>query len=280
MKTIAGLMAVVAMLAMPVTNKAQTENPRGIYKLMTLKGRVGEVKAPFDQYKICTDSITIMLVLAAQNNGLMMFNVSHPDNETFNYTGSEPRFEGDHRTLIYDSNAEHFTEKWWSETKDHTYFPENDWCLEFYEANRYSEAARPTVEALTSTGEINAENPLLGRWRIIGWMDELTDVKKQLKDIKDAYPTGRFNGEFIISSSHLIYTIVTGVSGAIIANSGSPDKNTLIQNNEKHNVKWLTKDIIAVERREDWRRDWQIMERDTDSETLLSRAACYYINNR
>lgn len=259
---------------------AQTENPRGIYKLMTLKGKVGEVKSPFDQYKICTDSITLMLALVQQNNGLMVFNVTHPDNETFNYTGPEPRFEGDHRTLIYDSNAERFTEKWWSETKNHMYFPENDWCLEFYESNRYSEAARPVVEALTNTGEVNAENPLLGRWRIIGWMDELTDVKKQLKDIKDAYPTGKYNGEFIISPSHLVFTIVTGTSGAIVANSGSPDKNTLIQNNERQKVKWLTKDIIAVERREDWRRDWQIMERDADSETLMSRAANYYINNR
>lgn len=258
---------------------AQTENPRGIYKLITLQGKVGEIKSPFDQYKICTDSITIMLSFTKQDN-IMIFNISHPDNETFNYTGSEPRFEGDHRTLIYDSNAEHFTEKWWSEMENHTIFPHNDWCLEFYESNRYSEAARPTVEALTGKGEVKAENPLLGRWRIIGWMDELTDVKKQLKDMKDAYPTGRFNGEFIISPSHLIYTIVTGISGAIIANSGSPDKNTLIQNNERRNVKWLTKDIIAVEKQEDWRRDWQIMERDTDGETLLSRAANYYINNR
>lgn len=258
---------------------AQTENPRGIYKLITLQGKVGEIKSPFDQYKICTDSITIMLSFTKQDN-IMIFNISHPDNETFNYTGSEPRFEGDHRTLIYDSNAEHFTEKWWSEMENHTIFPHNDWCLEFYESNRYSEAARPTVEALTGKGEVKAENPLLGRWRIIGWMDELTDVKKQLKDMKDAYPTGRFNGEFIISPSHLIYTIVTGISGAIIANSGSPDKNTLIQNNERRNVKWLTKDIIAVEKQEDWRRDWQIMERDTDGETLLSRAASYYINNR
>ena len=32
-------------LAMGAT--AQTENPRGIYKMMMLKGKVGEVKAPF-----------------------------------------------------------------------------------------------------------------------------------------------------------------------------------------------------------------------------------------
>ena len=40
---------------------AQTENPRGIYKMTTLTGKVGEVKAPFEQYKICTDSVTLMV---------------------------------------------------------------------------------------------------------------------------------------------------------------------------------------------------------------------------
>ena len=41
--------------------KAQTENPRGIYKMTTLTGKQGEVKAPFEQYKICTDSVTLMV---------------------------------------------------------------------------------------------------------------------------------------------------------------------------------------------------------------------------
>ena len=279
MKTLAG-MVVAAMLAMPLMTKAQTENPRGIYKLMTLQGKVGEVKAPFDQYKICTDSITLMLALSQQQNGMMAFNVSQPDRETFNYTGPEPRFENDHRTLIYDSNSDHFTEKWWSETKDHMYFPENDWCLEFYESNRYSDAARPVVEALTSVPEVNTANPLVGRWRVIGWMDELTDVKNQLKQLKDAYATGKYNVEFCITSSYLVYSLVTGLTGVLVPNSGSPDKNTLIQNDTRRAVKWLTKDIIAVEIHEDWRRDWQIFERDADSESLMSRAAAHYMNNR
>ena len=46
-------------LAMAAT--AQTENPRGIYKMMTLTGKVGEVKAPYEQYKVCTDSVTLMV---------------------------------------------------------------------------------------------------------------------------------------------------------------------------------------------------------------------------
>ncbi len=55
--------AIVTMLLATLTigATAQTENPRGIYKMTTLTGKVGEVKAPFDQYKICTDSVTLMV---------------------------------------------------------------------------------------------------------------------------------------------------------------------------------------------------------------------------
>ena len=65
---------------------AQTENPRGIYKMMTLTGKQGEIKAPFDQYKICTDSITMMV--SVQN---AFFNIVDNDKQVFNYTGDQPK---------------------------------------------------------------------------------------------------------------------------------------------------------------------------------------------
>ena len=52
------LLALVA-----VTGQAQTENPRGIYRLMTLVGKNGEVNSPFHQYKVCTDSFVFQCVL-------------------------------------------------------------------------------------------------------------------------------------------------------------------------------------------------------------------------
>ena len=76
---------------------AQTENPRGIYKMMTLTGKLGEVKSPFDQYKICTDSITLMVNV--QN---AFFNISNTDKHILNYTGDQPKYENDKGTLIYD----------------------------------------------------------------------------------------------------------------------------------------------------------------------------------
>jgi hypothetical protein len=38
-------------------------------------------------------------------------------------------------------------------------------------------------------------------------------------------------------------------------------------------IKWLSKDIIAMEVKIDYRTDWQILERETGVESLLSRVA-------
>ena len=83
----------LASLAMGVS--AQTENPRGIYRMMTLTGKAGEVKAPFEQYKVCTDSITLMV--SFKN---VFFSISNNDHKVFNYTGDQPKTESDKSTLI------------------------------------------------------------------------------------------------------------------------------------------------------------------------------------
>lgn len=93
-----------AILLLPALSNAQTENPRGIYKLMTLTGKQGEVKAPFEQYKICTDSVTLMLSMRQA-----AFMISQNDKTVFNYTGDHHEDMNDKSTLIYDSNADHFS---------------------------------------------------------------------------------------------------------------------------------------------------------------------------
>ena len=45
------MLMAAAFISLPIIAKAQTENPRGIYKMTTLTGKMGEVKAPFEQYK-------------------------------------------------------------------------------------------------------------------------------------------------------------------------------------------------------------------------------------
>jgi hypothetical protein len=243
---------------------AQTENPRGIYKMMTLIGKQGEILAPFDQYKICTDSFTLML-----NVHNSTFIISNTDNQVLNYTGEQPKEENDKSTLIYDSNADHFTLKWWSENRGHLYFPDNDWCIEKYEAGQYSENGRIALDALTGKAEVDPRNPLTGTWRIIGYVDELSDVKKELARLHNQYPTSKYYNSFVVLSPKN-GVLIAGMRGGSISKIEYEGKKAYKAGNTTHHVKWLSKDRIAVEEHIDYRTDWQILERVADNQSPLS----------
>ena len=273
-RTVTWLMA-AAFIFLPTVTKAQTENPRGIYKMMTLTGKLGEVKAPFDQYKICTDSVTLMLNV--QNAA---FAVQNTDHQVFRYTGDQPKDENDKSTLIYDSNADHFTLKWWSTNRNHLYFPENDWCIEKYEANQYSETGRMAFDALTATPTLDPKNPLLGTWRIIGYMDELRDVKKELARLREQYPTSKYLNFFVIFTPKTYAAVFNNFSRGLANPVEYNGKDAYKLGNKTIRVKWLSKDCIAVEEAIDYRIDWQILERDTDGQPMLSRIASHFVSGR
>lgn len=264
------MLMAAATLSLPMVMNAQTENPRGIYKMMTVTGRMGEVNAPWDSYKICTDSVTLMATIHNDR-----FWLSKNDKKIFNYTGPEPQDENDKSTLIYDSNAEHFTEKWWSEYKNHAIFPENDWCIEKYEANRYSSAGRPVMNILTTIPAIDSKNPVYGTWRIIGYVDELKDVRKQLKVmLESSGEKSRKVYLYAITSEYVFpMQIAGGECNGQLKVAEFHDRKTIKVNGTSLAVKQLSKDIIAMEIKRDYATDWQIMKRETGPETPLSRVA-------
>lgn len=255
---------------------AQTENPRGIYKMITLTGKVGEVKAPFDQYKICTDSVTLLLSMQGS-----VFSISDNDHQIFNYTGDQPKDENDKSTLIYDSNANHFTMKWWSETPNHLHFPNKGWCIEKYEANQYSETGRRAFNALTAVPAFDKSNPLLGTWRVLGDVDELRDVKTALPKLLENYESSRYSNTFFVFTPTTFALVLVNRGGGV-ANPVEYEGKNAYRLNDKASlkVKWLTKDRIAVEERIDYRTDWKILERVTDGRTMLSRIASRNISRR
>ena len=262
---------VMVWISLPFVCNAQTENPRGVYKMTTLTGKMGEIKAPFDQYKICTDEGTLMVSI--QNN---IFQISNTDHKVFNYTGSEPKDENDKSTLIYDSDAEHFSEKWWSTTRNHMYFPENDWCIEKYESGQFTETSKVFFDALTGKAEVDAANPLTGTWRFIGYVDELRDVKKELPKLHEQYPTSKYFNSFVIFAPKDWTMIAGGTSGAVDRIEYDGKKSFKI-GNKTQQVKWLSKDRIAVEEHIDYRTDWMVMERVSDGTTPLSHIATQFI---
>lgn len=262
----------IALLAVSYPCIAQTENPRGIYKMTILTGKQGEIKAPFDQYKICTDSVTLMLSVNGD-----LFLVGKNDSKIFNYTGDQPKDENDKSTLIYDSNADHFTLKWWSTYKSHRYFPDNDWCIEKYEANKFSDAGQRAFDILNYIPSADSKNTLLGTWRIIGYMDELHAVKKELARLHADYPSSKYLNSFVIFTPETYSMIVRGNGYSNYKIEYLGKKAYKLNNKTTSSIKWLSKDCIAIEEKDGYRIDWQILERLTDNQSMLSRIASRYV---
>ena len=251
---------------------AQTENPRGIYKLMTLVGKNGEVNSPFHQYKVCTDSLTLTVVFQRDDG---IFQIQNQDRKVFNYTGEEPKSDDDKSILIYDSNAEHFSEKWWSDYRGHMFFPENDWCVEKYKSGEYTAESRACFDAMTGKAVTDAKNPLTGTWRMIGYVDELHNVKKELPGLYEEYPSSKYYNTFWeFSPKH--WVMVTSKGGGT-SNITFDGKKAFQLGNMSHQVKWLSKDCIAVSEHIDYRIDWVILERVTDGQTPMSYIISQYI---
>lgn len=271
---------VVALLAASLTigAAAQTENPRGIYKLTKVTGKMGEVKAPFDQYKVCTDSITLMVSIQREEEAF--FAIGDNDHKVFDYTGEQPKSADDKSTLIYDSNAEHFSMKWWSQYTNHELFPNNDWCTEKYESGKYSLVGRIAFDALTGKAVVDPHNPLTGTWRIISdQVKSLDNIKKELPALREQSQNHVLFNSFIVLSPESAVWVVGGLLGNVerVKYDGKNAFKTFRNDIESdYQVKWLSKDCIAV-----WHRtssqNWMIFERLTGGQTPLSGIASQFI---
>ncbi len=277
--TITHVLATAAIIAMPTFCVAQTENPRGVYKLTSLIDKEGlTIQAPFDQYKICTDSVTLMFSVKDDH-----FMLDKNDSQVFNYTGEEPDANNATATRIFDSNAEHFTLKWWSTYQSHLYFPHNDWCTEFYESGKYSVNAKAILDALMSPNDSHPQNPFIGTWRFIGMMDELRDVKKQLNALRKDAQEGMDIGHLIFTHSHAIMYSKSARGGSIeLAAYDGKKKIMMVDEQHKkaheHAFIWLSKDCFAMEvHLEGYRTDYQIWERVPDSTPLFNHIASQYV---
>lgn len=255
-----------------------TESPRGVYKLTYMRDKHGNlIQGPFDQYKICTDSVTLMLNV--QGN---QFFLNKNDSQIFNYTGEEPDANDTTATRIFDSNAAHFTQKWWSTYSSHIYFPKNDWCTEYYESGKYSDNAKQILDALMSPNVSHPKNPFIGTWRLIGMMDELRNVKKELKKLREDAAKGMNIGNLIFTPTRVIMYGNNSRSSSIehLAYAGKWKKIMIGdgQRLHEHAITWLSKDCIAMEVHIDgFRTDYQIWERVTDSTPLFNKIASQYV---
>ena len=176
MRTKLRIVITLAILLSAVELQAQKSNPRGIYHMVSITGKYGTEDAMFDQYKICTDTMTWMLSVMEdgrvnQNKekaNRPYFELGDNDHMVFNYTGEEPDTIGPTKTRIYNSGKKGFTMKWWSTARGHSVFPENAWCIEQYESNNFSDSGKKIFDMLYSTKNKVKKDGLQGRWKVIG----------------------------------------------------------------------------------------------------------------
>ena len=277
--TFTNIMAAAAIAFAPTLCMAQTDNPRGVYKLTSLIDKEGvTIKEPFDQYKICTDSVTLMFTVQGD-----IFSLGKNDSQVFNYTGEAPDANNATATRIFDSNAEHFTMKWWSTYQNHLLFPHNDWCTEFYESGKYSVNAKTILDALMSPSDSHRQNPFIGTWRFLGMMDELQDVKKQLIALHKNIEEGMDIGNLIFTPSYAITYSKSRGGGSIEYAGYKGKKKIMMLSLQRKNIReqtfiWLTKDCFAIEVHLDgYRTDYQIWERMPNTEPLINKIASQYV---
>ena len=277
-------------------NLSLTENPRGIYKLMAIKGGRQDIDPyPHDVYKICTDSVTMRMTMLGGPN--KMFRIDHSDPEVLNYTGERSEADKTDKSVrIFDSNAERFTLKWWSMLQNSLYYPYNNWGYEYYESGKYSEAAKPIAEVLTSAPARDPNNPLIGTWQYAlkmekiektgqdNWIEELKKVDN-MKDIL-AYFRQTEPGEpkqyQVYTPSHF-FTMrmldnmkeMMGAYDNVIYNG---KESVTAPGGEVMEIHWLTDDAFAIKQQMGNKVLYRIWERVTDNDSMLSRIGRLFLN--
>ncbi len=267
------LMALLPSFAMGQSQNLKRENPRGVYKLMTIIAYEVEQYAPYEQYKICTDSVS--LTMSVNNQGL--FNIQDNDKLVLNYTGKEVKGDNDTQTKIFDSDKDGFSLMWWSTVKNNLYFPYNDWCIEKYKAGEYSPEGRKIFDMLTQKTISDESNALIGTWRILGIMDELHKVKAQLQDMREKNPTINAQSNLLVfTADRLWLASVTGVGVPIDIKYES--KSSINYAGKSHKIKWHDKNTVIVEYQTEFATNYEVYERITDNLSMLERMAGWIMN--
>jgi len=173
-----------------VSALAQQENPRGLFKLQKFIYDDGSEKvAPFNQYKYCTDYITLQIELVEDKaRSTTGFHISNNDHKSLSYTGNVPVGEDGKGTQIFDSSKKGFTLRWYNTTMlNHQLFPYDSFISETYTAEKVMPANMQEVFNMLN-GNIKAkkQNKFAGTWKRRGMTDRV-DGKGQMFEAGPMY---------------------------------------------------------------------------------------------
>ncbi len=215
-------------------------NPRGVYKLMSVGSPTEKkVKTSLDLYKICTDSVT--LTLRSEGNNFVFDCI---DGKTiYNYTGTKQGLGDTRATHIYNSNAQHFTLRYWDSLKDPLQPGKGEWMEENYEFGQFSYWGKILFDAIMAQSLKDKSNPFIGTWMPVGTTDDLQKGKEWGHLNEEWGKTKNRNFYCIVTQSHLI-TLEDG-TGMIIP-IVIKDKNTMEIGSQTKEITWFSQDRIAI----------------------------------
>ena len=169
MKTLTTLLAALTIMAGNIF--AQTENPRGLYKLQRLgyeNGRPDQVPE-IEQYKYFSDYVPLTLLIMRDTPEEYAYYLKQDEPTPYNFTGDVPVGEDGRGTRIYDSNSERVTVKWYNNIRANDYglFPQNEFITEYYEAKDFEPRMRKSIEMLENKNK-KPDHRVAGCWRLLG----------------------------------------------------------------------------------------------------------------
>lgn len=121
-----------------VMANAQNVNPRGLFKWtkVSFDGNHPEVTPEFDQYKYCTDSISVQMVIRRDVTTPKVdfqMSVLQNDSKPFNYTGDVPVGYDGKGSRVFDSDGKSFKFKWYNNILPRDkMFPYKEFVTEHY----------------------------------------------------------------------------------------------------------------------------------------------------
>jgi len=165
---------IALLAAFALDGQAQISNPKGLYKLTEIVHQDGKrLEAPFKQYKLCQDSLSLMLEYTEPVFSSLPFNFTFyksNDGKPLLYTGELSKTENK-GLQIFDVTESTFTLRWFNEWKNinQHLFPYGTNIDELYEL--VTDSSDNIVKALNAlqTNPEPKQHRLLGAWKLRGW---------------------------------------------------------------------------------------------------------------
>ena len=277
------LLSCMVLLLCNLTGTAQTENPRGIYKMMTVDGNMGLVNAHIDQYKILTDSVTMNIVVY---DNYFTFSKNQ---KVYDYTGKLPDDTEEKSEQIYDSDDKHFTLKWWA--MDYgtpaPINPSNGWCIEHYQSGQFTANAKLVFETIMSPSQTDKQNPLFGTWRVLGILPNKVS-EEAVSRLKEEYPQNErlYNRCFYIFTPSHIFNIsnreIEGMTRTldygVYCKAKYMGKESVNDGTGDYPITWISENLLymAISPKDSIQN--VVMERATDNIPVYDRIAYWYVD--